>query len=108
MLVAKHKPVEGSEAACSVLLEDYSGHRAVKINRFIIRFNTYYSEIDSDLELFSSEKRNMQEAFKAITGTFLGVSWLRIHLPMQETLVPSLVQEGSTCRRATKPMCHNS
>ena len=65
-------------------------------------------EIDSDLELFSSEKCNMQEAFKAITGTFLGVSWLRIHLPMQETLVPSLVQEGSTCRRATKPMCHNS
>ena len=69
-----YKPVEGSEAACSVLLEDYSGHRAVKINRFIIRFNTYYSEIDSDLELFSSEKCNMQEAFKANTGTFLGAS----------------------------------
>ena len=33
--------------------------------------------------------------------------WLRIHLPMQETQVRSLVREDSTCRRATKPMCHS-
>ena len=35
------------------------------------------------------------------------VWWLRIYLPMQGTRVRSLVQEDSTCRGATKPMCHN-
>ena len=33
--------------------------------------------------------------------------WLRIHLPVQETQVWSLVWEDSTCHRATKPMHHN-
>ena len=33
--------------------------------------------------------------------------WLRIYLPMQGTQVWSLVQEDPTCRRATKPVCHN-
>ena len=31
-----------------------------------------------------------------------------IFLPMQETLVRTLVREDSTCCRATKPMRHNS
>ena len=33
--------------------------------------------------------------------------WLRNCLPMQGTWVRSLVQEDPTCRRATKPVCHN-
>ena len=39
-------------------------------------------------------------------GTSL-VQWLRIHLPMQETWIPSLIQEGPTCGGATKPVCHS-
>ena len=37
----------------------------------------------------------------------LVVQWLRIHLPMKGTWVQFLVQEDSTCHRATKPVCHN-
>ena len=37
----------------------------------------------------------------------LVVQWLRIRLPMQETWVPSLVWEDSTCCGATKPVCCN-
>ena len=40
-------------------------------------------------------------------GTSLVAQWLRIHLPMQGTRVWSLVREDPTCRRATKPVCHN-
>ena len=39
--------------------------------------------------------------------TSLVVQWIRIHLPMQETQVQSLVQEDSTCRRATGTVCHH-
>jgi len=35
------------------------------------------------------------------------VQWIRICLLMQGTWVQSLVQEDSTCRGATKPVCHN-
>ena len=35
------------------------------------------------------------------------VQWLRIHLPMQRTWVPSLVWEDFTCCGATKLMGHN-
>ena len=45
--------------------------------------------------------------FFFLIGTSLVVQCLRIHLPMWETWVQSLVQENSTCHRATKPMCHN-
>ena len=34
--------------------------------------------------------------------------WLRIHLPMQGTQVPSLVWEDPACCGATKPVHHNS
>ena len=44
--------------------------------------------------------------FKIIMWASLVVQWLRIHLPMQGTQVQSLVQEDSTCCRATKPMYH--
>ena len=39
--------------------------------------------------------------------TSLVVQWLRIHLPMQETWVRSLVQKDSTGRWAAKPVCYN-
>ena len=42
-----------------------------------------------------------------IFGTPLVAQWLRIHLPMQGTWVQALVREDPTCRRATKPVCHN-
>ena len=38
---------------------------------------------------------------------YLGGSVDKNHLPMQETWVQSLIQEDSTCCRATKPVCHN-
>ena len=41
-------------------------------------------------------------------GASLVVQWLRIHLPMQGTLVRALVREDPTCRGATKPVSHNS
>ena len=47
------------------------------------------------------------EAFKHLLCTSLVVQRIRIHLPMQGTQVQSLIQEDPTCRRATKPMCHN-
>ena len=40
-------------------------------------------------------------------GGLPGAQWLRIHLPMQGTQVPSLVREDSTCCVASKPMRHN-
>ena len=40
-------------------------------------------------------------------GTSLVAQWLRILLPMQGTWVRSLVQEDSTCHRATEPVHYN-
>ena len=37
----------------------------------------------------------------------LVVQWLRIHLPVQGTWVPSLVWEDPTCCEATQPVHHN-
>ena len=44
---------------------------------------------------------------KVSLGTSLVAQWLRIHLPMQGTLVRALVQEDPTCPGATKPVRHN-
>ena len=44
---------------------------------------------------------------KLLQGTSLVAQWLRICLPMQGTQVRALVREDSTCRRATKPVCHD-
>ena len=43
----------------------------------------------------------------SIYETSLVVQQLRIHLPMEGTWVPPLVQEDPTCLRATKPVIHN-
>ena len=37
----------------------------------------------------------------------LVTQWLRIHLPAQETQVPSLIWDDPTCRRATESVHHN-
>ena len=39
--------------------------------------------------------------------TSLVAQWWRVHLPMQETWVRSLVWEDPTCLGTTKPMSHN-
>ena len=41
---------------------------------------------------------------KACMGTPTVAQWIRIHLPMQGVQVRFLVQEDSTCLRATKPL----
>ena len=40
------------------------------------------------------------------TRTSLVAQWLGICLPMQGTWDRALVWENSTCRGATKPVCH--
>ena len=52
-------------------------------------------------------KRSLNKKTERKSWTSLVVQWLRIHLPMQGTRVWALVQEDPTCRRATKPVCHN-
>ena len=44
---------------------------------------------------------------KLAQGAPLVVQWLIICLPTQGTRVRALVREDPTCRRATKPACHN-
>ena len=45
--------------------------------------------------------------YKTVQRASLVAQCLRIHLLMQGTWVRALVQEDPTCRRATKPVCHN-
>ena len=40
-------------------------------------------------------------------GTSLVTQWMRIRLSLQETQVQALVQEDSTCGKATKSVHHN-
>ena len=47
----------------------------------------------------------IQEIKKVIGGSL--VQWLRIHLPIWGTQVPSLVWKDPTCLRATKLVHHN-
>ena len=54
----------------------------------------------------AKQKQNKTKTNKQ-TGTSLVAQWLRIRRPMQGTQVRALVREDPTCRRATKPMCHN-
>ena len=44
---------------------------------------------------------------KFTSWTSLVVWWIRLHLPMQGTQVPSLVREDPTCLGATQPVCHS-
>ena len=46
----------------------------------------------------------VEDAQNPTGGTSQVFRWLRIHQPMQETQVRSLVREDSTCCGATKPM----
>ena len=46
-------------------------------------------------------------AFKRNNKSSLVAQQYRIHLPMQETRVPPLIQEDPTCRRPTKSVCHD-
>ena len=61
---------------------------------------------------FSPPASSMKELIKkkkkrTYYRAFLVVQWLRIRLPMQRTWVRSVIQDDSTCHRATKPMPHN-
>ena len=54
-----------------------------------------------------SIKMNTELNRDAHMVTSLVVQWLNVHLPVQETQVPSLVWEDLTCLGATKPTSHN-
>ena len=56
---------------------------------------------------FSIQIRMIEsENYKMESESSLVAQWLRIHLPMQETWVQSLIWEDPKCRRAPKPMSH--
>ena len=44
---------------------------------------------------------------RCMHGASLVAQWQRVHQPIQETWVRSLVQEDPTCQGATKPVGHN-
>ena len=52
-------------------------------------------------------KCDLVVAITIASGTSLVAQWLRIHLPMQGTLVQALVREDPTCCGATQPVRHN-
>ena len=60
-------------------------------------FNTPFGLFLSTVELGN-------HFLKSFLGISLAVQWLRIHLPMQGTMVQSLIWEDPTCHMATKPM----
>ena len=65
-------------------------------------------ELRARKEVNMWENINKYSLYKQkIMGASLVVQWLRIRLPMQGTWVRALAQEDPTCRRATKPICHN-
>ena len=58
---------------------------------------SYNSIIKRQVTQFKNEQRRAS----------LEAQWLRIHLPVLETGVQSLIQEDPTCCRAIKPVYHN-
>ena len=101
-----------------------------KLNRKVHAMNNYRQYIKSVSKIYGEIKMNLQ--FSNLTYEELQnlnkfamikqielvvknslpkaspvVQWLRIHLVMQGTLVPSLIQKDSTCRGATKLERHN-
>ena len=52
---------------------------------------------------FFKEKKKV----RGIGRTSLVVQWFRIHLPVQETRVQSMLWEDPTINKATKPLHHN-
>ena len=65
---------------------------------------TFLSVTAESYETLSSVKSDLKRFTKMEKNTaLLGIQnyrWLRIHLPMQETWVQSLVQEDPTCHGA--------
>ena len=57
--------------------------------------------------LLMCEVYNVFWTIKPYPWTSLVAQWIRIRLPMQGTRVRALMQEGPTCRGATKPVHHN-
>ena len=56
----------------------------------------------------NAEDRVVKNLIKLhVKGASLVVQWLRVCLAMQGPPRRSLYREDSTCRRATKPECHN-
>ena len=61
------------------------------------------SQTEKDKYHMISLIRNLKKGYRAS----LVAQWLRICLPMQGTRVRALVRGDPTCRRPTKPVCHN-
>ena len=49
------------------------------------------------------QENSRDATIEMASWTSLGVQWVTVCLPMQETWVQSLVQDDSTCLRTTKP-----
>ena len=106
------QPEDSGAMAFKVLRENSFESRILSLkNKLVFRcartpkiyFPCTFSEVVTSR--WKSKKRKIK--FKKWLRTYLVVQWLRIHLPMQGTQVRALVWEDPTCRRATKPVCHN-
>ena len=67
-------------------------------------FKAWTSVFECFMKAFIAFSHSCKEMY---SRTLAVVQWLRIRLPMQGMWVWSLVQEDSTCHRATKPMHQN-
>ena len=73
---------------------------------YLIYFENIFSHLSSfSLPLYAPQRPSVwevEELTKLISASLV-VQWLRIRLPMQGMWVQSLVQEDSSCHKATKP-----
>ena len=77
---------------------------------FFLTPKDIFCTVTQDTVIHVEERKCLQQCillFKTFLWTSLVVQWLGIHLAMQRKWVRSLVQEDSTCCRATKPTRHN-
>ena len=102
-LVNIYAPNIGAPKYIKQMLIDIKGETGN--NTIIVRdFNTPLTSMNRS----SRQKINkVTVVLKDTIGTSLVVQWLAICLPVQGTLVRSLVWEDPTCRGATKSVCHN-
>ena len=67
--------------------------------------------LTSVCRIYTLEEMNQYLTLWLLPTVSINVGWtclvVKIHLPLQETWVLSLIQEDPTCRRATKPMHHS-
>ena len=54
--------------------------------------------------LYTKNEPSGKEIKKTVSGNSLMVPWLRTHLPLQGTQVPSLGNKDPMCLRAIKPL----